>query len=55
MKKKYWIDVIVLMSILFFCIFIFNQIQNTLIYQWRWEDSVGLFFRLEQRRTNLVF
>lgn len=55
MLKKYRLDIIILLSIGFFFLFLYYQIQNTLVYQWRWEDLWVYFFGWNEEKQTWFF
>ena len=48
--KKYRLDIFIWLFIILFLFFLYYQIQNTLVYKWRWADLWVYFFGWDEKK-----
>ncbi len=54
-KKLGFIDLSIFLFVVAIGFYFYNKIQNTLVYQWRWEDLWGYFFRWHPEKKEWFF
>lgn len=50
-KKLHWLDLVFFLLIIFLIFYLYSNVQDTLVYNWRWKDLWVYFFRWDAEKS----